>query len=59
MMWWHGDLSWWGWTVMTLGMLVFWGLIAWVIVVIARSSNATSARAGDAMQSRRGVPPPP
>lgn len=45
MMWWHGDLSWWGWTVMTLGMLVFWGLIAWVIVVIARSSNATpSAR---------------
>jgi len=39
MMWWNGDASWWVWTVMTLSMLAFWGLIAWVVVVVARNND--------------------
>lgn len=41
MMWWNGDANWWVWTVMILCMLAFWGLIAWVVVVVARSNKGT------------------
>lgn len=45
MMWWHGDLSWWGWSIMTIGMLALWAVIAWVIVFVTRNANASpSAR---------------
>jgi putative membrane protein len=32
MMWyWGGGVQWWGWLLMSLGMVVFWGLVIWVI----------------------------
>lgn len=39
MMWdWHGYGGWW-FVVMPLGMLVFWGVVAWVIVMLARTNK--------------------
>lgn len=43
MMYWDGGVSWWGWAVMTIGMLAFWGLVAWVIVTLVRTSNRQPA----------------
>lgn len=32
MMWyWGGGVHWWGWLLGVLGMVVFWGLVVWVI----------------------------
>ena len=39
MMWWSGSWGWEAWLAMSLGMLVFWALVAWVIVVLVKSSN--------------------
>ena len=39
MMFWSGHWGWGAWLGMSLGMLVFWGLVAWVIVVLVRSSG--------------------
>ena len=39
MMYWDGDVSWWGWAVMTIGMVAFWGLIAWLIVTLVRTGD--------------------
>lgn len=51
MMDWNGDWSWAGWLLMTLSMLGFWGLVAWVAVTLVRSSRpAEVGRAGDADQ---------
>src|SRR5581483_538087 len=38
MMWWpdHGGWGWGGWLAMTLTMLAFWGLVAWVVVSLVR-----------------------
>jgi putative membrane protein len=38
-MYWHGDVSWWGWALMTFGMVAFWGLVAWLIVTVFRSAD--------------------
>lgn len=46
---WNGDWSWGAWIAMTVGMLVFWGLVAWVVVSVVRSaSSSTGAGATDA-----------
>lgn len=34
-MWWWHDGGW-GWAAMSLSMLVFWGLVAWVVVTVLR-----------------------
>ncbi len=34
---WHGNVGWGDWLVMTLGMLVFWGLAIWGVVYFMRS----------------------
>ena len=39
MMWWHGDWNGWAWLVMSASMLVFWGLVIWGVVAVARSAN--------------------
>ena len=39
MMWWNGDLSWWGWLGMTAMMVIFWGFVIWGIVALIRSYN--------------------
>lgn len=41
------QLSWWGWFGMTLGMVVFWGLVIAAIVLLVRGSSPS------------GVQPPP
>jgi putative membrane protein len=35
-MWWHGDLSWWAWLIMGLGLGAFWGWVIWAAVTILR-----------------------
>jgi putative membrane protein len=35
-MWWHDGWSWWGWLLMSLGMVAFWGLVAWAVVLLVR-----------------------
>jgi putative membrane protein len=47
MMWWGGDWGWGAWLGMSLGMLAFWGLIAWAIVILVRG------------RGEREAPPPP
>ena len=48
MMWdWNGTSGWW-WFVMSGGMLLFWGLVAWVVVQVVRSNrDAPAAPATD------------
>jgi putative membrane protein len=37
MMWnWHTGWSWWGWLGMSVAIVIFWGLVIWGIVVLAR-----------------------
>ena len=36
MMWWPDGWGWGGWLMMTLTMLAFWGIVAWVIVTLVR-----------------------
>lgn len=40
MMYWSNDWGWGGWLLMTVSMLAFWGLVAWVAVTIIRSVGA-------------------
>ena len=37
----HAGLGWLGWTLMSVGMLAFWGLIAWAIVALVRGGSAS------------------
>ena len=41
MMWGMQAWSWWGWLAMSVGMLVFWGLVIWAIAAIFRGSDWT------------------
>jgi len=36
---WNGDLSWWTWLAMSLGMLAVWGLVLWAVVLIVRGRD--------------------
>ena len=40
---WNDDVAWWGWLMMSLGMLVFWGLLAWGAVVLLRGRGETAS----------------
>ena len=45
-MWWSdGGWSWWAWCVMGGAMLVFWVLVAWVIVTLMRSNRSDAPAA--------------
>ena len=45
---WHmDDWSWGGWLMMTVGMVAFWGLVAWVVVVAIRGARPSAASAPD------------
>lgn len=35
----HTGLGWLGWTLMSVGMIAFWGLIAWAIVALIRGAS--------------------
>lgn len=41
MMWWpDGGWGWGGWLTMTITMLAFWGLVAWVLVTLVRQPGS-------------------
>jgi putative membrane protein len=40
-MYWH-DVSWWAWMTMSVGMLVFWGLIAWGVALLLRARGGAA-----------------
>jgi len=51
MMWWPGGgWGWGGWPFMILTMLVFWGVIAWVVVTLVRRSSGSREAAPSAEQ---------
>ena len=37
--WGHGDVHWWGWFVGALAMVVFWGVVIWLIVGLVRGGS--------------------
>ena len=41
-MYWH-DVSWWGWLVMSVGMLVVYGLVVWGIARLLRGRDTAGA----------------
>ena len=52
----HAGLGWLGWTLMSVGMVAFWGLVAWAIVALVRTKDSGgskgSARPEDVLASR-------
>ena len=47
-MWYMHDVGWAGWLLMSVGMVAFWGLVAYVIVTIVRGGTpGRSERVGD------------
>ncbi|HCB06516.1 MAG TPA: SHOCT domain-containing protein [Nocardioides sp.] len=42
--WYHDGLGWGGWLVMLLGMVAFWGLVVWAVVVLFRDTHSEDAR---------------
>lgn len=47
MWWWHGGWGWGAWLAMSLAMVVFWGLLLWGIITIARSASGDPPPGGD------------
>ena len=43
MWWWHNDWGWGVWFAMTVGMLLFWGAVIWLVVFLARTANEPPA----------------
>jgi putative membrane protein len=41
----HTGLGWLGWTLMSVGMIAFWGLIAWAIVALIRGARPSGTDA--------------
>ena len=51
----QGRLGWWNWAAMTLVMVSFWGLIAWLVVAAVRPASpqaSPSPRAEDILGER-------
>lgn len=41
----HTGVGWVGWTLMSVGMIAFWGVIAWAIVAVVRDASLRRNRA--------------
>ncbi len=54
---WHNNPGPWGWMMMVLMMVVFWGALAWVIVSVVRHGGFS--RSAAAPSPTDGVPAPP
>ena len=54
---WHNNPGPWGWMMMVLMMVVFWGALAWVIVSFVRHGGFS--RSGSTPSPTGGVPMPP
>jgi putative membrane protein len=51
MMWdWH-DYGWW-WFVMSIGMIVFWGAVIWLVATFLRKDSAGGSDAGEILAER-------
>lgn len=52
----HSGFGWLGWMLMSVGMIAFWGLIAWAIVAFIRagltSDKAAATRPDEVLASR-------
>jgi putative membrane protein len=48
----HHDISAWAWWLMTAGMVLFWGAVAWLVVTLARGASANRGRAEDVLAER-------
>lgn len=53
-MYYSGDWAWWGWIPMTVMMIVFWGLVVWAVVTLARGSRERDGGAGGARRAEAG-----
>ena len=42
--WYHDGMGWGGWLVMLLGMVAFWALVVWAVVVIFRDTGSDDGR---------------
>lgn len=42
-MYWHDDMAWWGWFMMSIGLLVFSALIAWAAALVLRGRDPAAA----------------
>jgi putative membrane protein len=49
-MYWNEDMAWWGWLMMSLGMLVFWGLLAWGALLLLRGRGEKASADGPGPQ---------
>ena len=45
---WNDNWSGWNWALMMIGMVAFWGLVAWAIVAFVRSPNRSQSRSDSA-----------
>ena len=42
--WYHDGMGWGSWVVMLLGMVAFWGLVVWAVVVLFRDTRSDDGR---------------
>lgn len=42
--WYYDGMGWGGWLVMLLGMVVFWALVVWAVVVLFRDGHSAGTR---------------
>lgn len=52
MYWGSGDWNWAAWLAMTASMVLFWGLVAWVVVTIVRRPGDTHRSPEDVLADR-------
>lgn len=56
MWWYHGNWGWGAWLLMTVGMVTFWALVIWAVVIVTRHAGAAPApweRAPEQILARR------
>lgn len=42
--WYDNGMGWGGWLVMLLGMVAFWGLVVWAVLVLSRDTRSGDTR---------------
>ena len=52
MYWGNGDWNWAAWLMMTASMVLFWGLVAWVVITIGRRPGESHRRPEEVLADR-------
>ena len=52
MYWGSGDWNWAAWLMMTASMVLFWGLVAWVVITVARRPSETDRSPEEVLADR-------